>query len=199
VAGRSEDSQDAAAGGETFTVRYAPRKVVVALAKLVVVVCLLLGIWLVELAQWQGPEKAVGIVVLAVLSCLFLWPVGANVWVLTRWALPGRSLIDLDGSGAWLNAVGLMVPWSEVSEITLFPARAGLGRARAPEILGLACADPEAVLGATRLSWLRRRALRRAARACGTPFTICGTLTDQTAEQIASAASGLAGLPVRRF
>lgn len=185
-----------ASGDGSLAVRYVPRKLVTALAVSFAVTCVVVGFWVFEATSWHGWARAGAIVILAVIAAVFLMTIAGQAWTLARWAVPGRPIIDLDAGGARLHAITLVVPWPVITEIGLFSVRAGLGRTVA--IVGLRCEDPSAVLDWRRLGWTRRRMMRRAARIYGTPFTISTSMTDQTADRIAAAASGFAGVPVRR-
>lgn len=189
-------AEPAAEGRETLAVRYAPRKVVTALVMSVAVTCVAVGFWVFEATSWHGLARDGIIVILAVIGGIFLMTIAGQAWTLARWALPGRPVATLDAGGAHLNSVALVVPWSAISEISLFSVRAALGRPVA--VVGLSCPDPSAVLGETRLSWMRRRVMKRSTRIYGTPFSISTSMTDQTGERIAAAASGFADVPLRR-
>lgn len=185
-----------AAGNDSLAVRYVPRKVLSALAVSAAVTCVAVGFWVFEAASWHGLARTVIIVILAVVALAFLTTIAGQAWTLARWALPGRPVADLDPGSAHLNSLGVAVPWSAISEIGLFTVRAALGRPVA--VVGLGCPDPDAVLKGARLSWPRRRMMKRSARIYGTPFAISASMTDQTGERIACAASGFADAPVRR-
>jgi hypothetical protein len=189
-------SEEPPAAGESLAVRYAPRKVGAVLALSVAVTCVAVGFWVFEAASWSGLARTVIIVILVVIAAIFLMTIAGHAWTLARWALPGRPVADLDSDGARLHGAAFVVPWRAVSEIGLFSVRAALGRPVG--VVGLKCEDPAAVLDGTRLSWTRRRRMRRSARIYGTPFSISTALTDQSADRIAAVASGFAGAPVRR-
>lgn len=184
------------AAGESLAIRYVPRKVARRLALSLTVTCVVVGFWVFEATSWHGLARIVVIVILAVIAGIFLMTIAGQAWTLARWALPGHPIADLDSGGARLHSLELTVPWSAISEIGLFSVRAALGRP--VTVVGFACPDPSAVVGAARLSWARRRMMKRWARIYGTPFTISTSMTDQAADRIASAASGFAGVPVRR-
>lgn len=184
------------ADGESLAVRYEPRAVLAALAVSVAVTCVAVGFWVFEAASWHGLVRTVLIGILAAVALVFLMTIAGQAWTLARWTVPGRPVVDLDADGARLNSIGVTVPWSAISEIGLFTVRATLGRPVA--VVGLGCPDPAVVLKGARLSWPRRRMMKRSARIYGTPFAIPTSMTDQTGERIACAASRFAGVPVRR-
>lgn len=184
-----------ATGGEPLAVRYQPGRVCGKLAGSAAIACLI-GCMLFLAAGWQGPVRDFEIIALAVLGCLYLLVIGSQAWLLARWAVPGRPVVDVDHDGVHFHAISVHVPWPAVSEIGLFSVRPG--RKRPVSVVGFTCADPAVILGATRPSWLRRGAMKRSTRIYGTPFTLSDTMTDQAAERVATAASGFAGVPVSR-
>jgi hypothetical protein len=117
---------------------------------------------------------------------------------LAPWAVLRRPVLELDTRGAGLNAVGLVVPWSAITEIITVRANPGGQRGRPVTYVCFICPDPDELLGAARLTWLSRRRARRTRVLFGTPFVISDVMLDHTAGEIARAASGFAGVPVRR-
>lgn len=183
--------------GEELALHTVPRKALRATATLMAILCVGVAWSVWETASQHGMDQVTGVVAMIMLACALLLAAGQQAWMALRWARPGRPVIELDSEGAHLHLLRLTVPWPEVSEIRLLPVRGGLGMPNATAA-GLVCADPGAVLGAARLSWLRRSQLASATRVYGTPLVISDMTIDHTAEEIARAASRLAGVPVRR-
>lgn len=181
--------------GQSLEVRYAPRKNARLLAFMAGLGCFAIVVVLFQVFQSHGLEKTLFTVLLVIIAASFAFAVGAQIWTLARLNASGRAAVSLDDAGAHINAMDLVVPWQAVSEIGLFPAH---GPSRPAAVVALFCADPAAVLDGIRLSWQRKRFVETGTRMYGTPFVISSMILDHTAEEIAAAASGLSGLPVRR-
>jgi hypothetical protein len=115
-----------------------------------------------------------------------------------RWGPPGRPVLQLDASGLHLPRYRYTLPWAQLAEIRLIPLHIRRRHGQPTVIVSFLPADPGAALRDLRSKGAGRR-LEKTSRLYGTPLSFADQLMDQTAEQIAAAATRFAAVPVRRY
>ncbi|XVQ13784.1 hypothetical protein ACQP1W_14960 [Spirillospora sp. CA-255316] len=157
---------------------------------------LLVGIAAVAVAAASAWNPAVGLGVAVIFGLL----VTVSVVLTMRWSKPHLPALHLRADGFEVPSLDARVAWSEVAEIRVAPYRApagGLGARGRNRVVVFVAADAGAVIAR-----LRPRAARRARtclKAYGGPLAFADVALERSAEEIATAASALSGLPVRRF
>lgn len=192
-----------AAGGDGagLAVRYAPRRVALRLAQLLGVLSLLeVAGWLV-LPGLRLPEPAeVAVMTLfGLITVLAVRAVAAHVTVMARWVARGRAFLTVDAGGVHVPVLSYSLPWPDVAEVRLFPARYARRDGKPVTIIAFVPRDPAGLLAALTAGPLRRRRLARSLRIFGTSLSITDQLADQSADQILAAVTALAPVPVRRY
>jgi hypothetical protein len=112
-----------------------------------------------------------------------------------------RPILTLDAGGVHLPRYGYTLPWAELAEVRLIPLPSPRRRRRRRPvaIVAFVPADPDAALREIRAKGGARQ-FEKSSRLYGTPLTLADSLMDQTADQIATAASAFAPtVPVSRY
>ena len=181
-----------ALAGQDLVVKYNPGRVLRLLGLLFGVGCFFLAYGL--LMRTDTPER------------WFVWLSGALLIALAvtatvralRWGLL-RPLLTLDAGGVHMPRYGYTLPWAELTEVRLIPLPNPSHRRRRPvAIVAFVPADPDAALREVRAQGGARQ-FEKSWRLYGTPLTLADSLMDQTADQIAAAASAFATVPVSRY
>ena len=195
---------EAALGHPGLTLRKDRRIVVRGFLTLLATACgAALGEWYF-LAHETGLGRDAGAVVALVFLVVALALAVFYAFYLVRWILPGHPLIELDARGVYHARLGYLLPWSDVTEIRLYPFRAA---STSPALLGSAPhvmvafipADPDAILRAIPGNPFRKWQQRRAFLTYGSPMVIASLTVDHPAEEIIQTATALSGLPLRRY
>ncbi|MCW2930361.1 MAG: hypothetical protein JWM19_1323, partial [Actinomycetia bacterium] len=197
-------SPEAALGHPGLTLREERRVVVRGFLTLLATACVAgLGEWYFlahETGLGRDAEAVMALVFLVVALALAAF----YAFYLVRWILPGHPLIELDARGVYHARLGYLLPWSDVTEIRLYPFRAA---SVSPALLGSAPlvmvafmpADADAILRAIPGNPFRKWQQRRAFLTYGSPMVIASLAVDHPAEEIAQTATTLSGLPLRRY
>jgi hypothetical protein len=184
--------QEAGPGNRDLALRYDRGRVLRQLGILFVFGCLILAIaWLTPGAVERGFFVFLGVFLIGL---TVLAAVRAQRWGLRR------PILTLDADGMHMPRYGYTLPWAELTEVRLIPLRYPnrRGRQRPIVIVAFVPADSEAALRELRAKGAPRR-FEKSRRLYGTPLTIADQLMDQTAGQIAAAASSFAPVPVRQY
>jgi hypothetical protein len=181
-----------ALAGQDLVVKYNPGRVLRLLGLLFGIGCFLLAYGLLirtdTLERWFFWLCGAFLIGLAVTAA-----VRALCWGLLR------PLLTLDAGGVHLPRYDYTLPWAELTEVRLIPLPNPRRRRRRPvAIVAFVPADPDAALREVRAMGGARQ-FKKSWRLYGTPLTLADSLMDQTAEQIAAAASAFASVPVRRY
>jgi hypothetical protein len=183
--------------GREVSVRYDRRRVARQCAWMLAILGLVLVIGVGQ-ALSTGITPAFGVLCgFFVIFVLLIVP--RMVVLLVRWVLPGRPVIELDSDGVHMPSIGCDLPWSSLAEVRLVPLRYVRRGDQGGLVVAFVPQDPAAVLGAATVGSRRRKRLERSLRVYGTPMSVADNVIDHSSEQIAAAASGFAGVPVRRY
>jgi hypothetical protein len=181
-----------ALAGQDLVVKYNRGQVLRLLGLLFAMGCFLLAYGL--LMRTDTPER------------WFFWLSGALLIALAvtaavralRWGLL-RPLLTLDAGGVHMPRYDYTLPWAELTEVRLIPLPNPSRRRRRPvAIVAFVPADPDAAVREVRAKGGARQ-FEKSWRLYGTPLTLADSLMDQTADQIAAAASAFAPVPVSRY
>jgi hypothetical protein len=182
--------------GQDMRVRYDKRRVARQSGWVLVIVCSMLILLTGQGMTGMTPAFGVLCGLFAVFGLLIVVP---QVMLLARWVLPGRPVVELDADGVHLPSISCALPWTSLAEVRLFPMRYARRHGHPAMVVAFVPQDPSAVLDAIPGGSWRRKRLERSLRVYGTPLSICDTVIDHSADQIAAAATSYATVPVRRY
>ena len=187
--------------GAGVAVRYEPRRVMRAVAPLLVLTCFAGAV------DWAafGALTGVGHVNAAVLALLtaftafLILALAPLVTLLVRSVAKPRPFVTMDPGGLHLPLVACTLPWAELAEVRLISMRYARRSGQRAVILAFVPRDPAGVLSSLRATGRLRRRMEKSLQVHGTPLAIADSLADHSGAEIAAAVGRFTAVAVRRY
>jgi hypothetical protein len=186
----------------SLAVRYEPRRVMRAVVRLLVPMCLVVALAVVWWTSGGLAGLSHDVALLAFCTAVIAFPVLVLAFacaVLVRAALTRRLLLALDADGLHLPDIACTLPWAELAEVRLISTRYGRRNGKPAVILAFVPRDPAGVLSSIRSTGRRRQRLEKSLQVHGTPLAIVDHLADHAAAEIATAVGAFTPVAVRRY
>jgi hypothetical protein len=172
-----------------------PRRFWRSLASLTVVACGLGAFWWGTFWNPSVPGQISATLLCALLLVAVTAALTEDLANLTRWVLPRRAVLVLDADGIHMPRYSCTLTWPGLAEIRLTGMYADRRKGKPDDVVAFVPAD----LASTITSLRPRGWLRRMTVAYGTPLAFRDQFWDESAEQVAAAATAFMNVPVRRY